>query len=129
MLFPVPAPLLGVPIVRWGDERERLGLDDELRRFARGDYNATFAERHGCPLVGLDISIGVDGEVYPCSQAPILRSEYALGSLRQSSLPTLLEPERLARFAAAVPHPPCRRCWAPSNVPKDVLARLLGEPG
>lgn len=129
MLFPVPLPLFGTPLSRWSEARDQPGLDTELLLYSRGDYNATFAERHGCPLVGMDISIGVDGEIYPCSQAPILKSEYALGSSRQSSLSSLLEPERLARFRDAVPHAPCRRCWAPSNLPRDVLARLLGARG
>lgn len=134
LLFPVPLPFLraGASMADWpelvGSHASELGT--ELERFAGGDYNASFAERFGCPLVGVDISIGVGGEVYPCSQAPILSKQHALGSLRDADLEALLEPSRLAAFAKGVPHAPCRRCWAPSNVQPDVLRALLSSaPG
>lgn len=131
LLFPVPLSLLrlGVPIDAWSslDAAQRAAVQAELVDYARGDYNASFVREHGCPLVGSDASIGVDGEVYPCSQAPILRSEWALGSLREEPLESLLSSERLERFSGGIPRAPCTRCWAPSNVEPSVLDRLLAR--
>jgi radical SAM protein with 4Fe4S-binding SPASM domain len=131
VVLPIPLPFLehGVPPERWGLEasRYREALDDELDRFCHGMHNQGFVERYGCPLVGTDVSVGVSGELYPCSQAPILKSEFALGSLREASVSALLEGSRLAEFRAAVPHAPCRRCWAPSNVEPAALVRAMRE--
>jgi radical SAM protein with 4Fe4S-binding SPASM domain len=131
LLFPVPLSLLrlGVSTDGWSrlEGPELAAVRGELADFARGDYNARFVREHGCPLVGCDASIGVDGEVYPCSQAPILQSQWALGSLRDTPLAELLSQERSSQFSRGIPHAPCSRCWAPSNVEPSVLDRLLGR--
>lgn len=129
VMLPVPLPLLeaGVPPERW-DEAAVVSSDAvraELERFSRGDHNRSFVERHGCPLVGRDLTIGVAGDVYPCSQAPIIKREYALGNVRERSLASLLGGPELAEFSRGVPHAPCTRCWAPSNVPRPVLRGLF----
>ena len=127
VVLPVPPALLGarVPPSRWGEHAQELraAFDD----YARGDYNRAFVERHGCPLVGVDVSLGVGGEVYPCSQAPALQPAFVVGQLREQRLSDVLAGEALARFSAGVPHAPCARCWAPSNVERPRLARLLSE--
>jgi radical SAM protein with 4Fe4S-binding SPASM domain len=133
VVLPVPLPLLiaRVPKAAWGEARARFGdaLDRELDRYAVGDYNRSFVERCGCPLVGVDVTIGVGGEVYPCSQAPALRPEYVVGDLRSADLGAILEGASLSAFRAGVPHAPCARCWAPSNVERGRLERLLGALG
>jgi len=101
-------------------------LKAELDRFARGDHNASFVKRHGCPLVGRDITIGVAGDAHPCSQAPIIKRRFSLGNLREQSLRKILESDALTAFGRGVPHAPCTRCWAPSNVPRSVLEGILG---
>ncbi|RYE83485.1 MAG: radical SAM/SPASM domain-containing protein [Myxococcales bacterium] len=129
VVLPVPFPLQAarVPPTRWGAEAPRLRaeLDVEFERYTVGDYNRGFVERCGCPLVGLDLSIGVGGEVYPCSQSPILQPEFAIGDLTTTSLADILAGEPLRAFAAAVPHAPCTRCWAPSNLPRGRLLEVL----
>lgn len=129
IVLPVPLPFLeaGTPPRRWGVEgarhRDRLAL--EFDDYARGDYNAAFVTRHGCPLVGIDVTIGVGGEVHPCSQAPIIQPRYVVGDLRRAHLADVLAGEALVRFRDAVPEPPCRRYWAPSNVPTELLRRVV----
>jgi radical SAM protein with 4Fe4S-binding SPASM domain len=132
VMLPVPLPLLEarVPPERW-DERGITSSDsvrDELARFARGDHNRGFVERYGCPLVGRDITIGVAGDVHPCSQAPIIKRDFVLGNVRQRSVASLLNGPELAEFQRKIPHAPCARCWAPSNVPRPVLDALLRKP-
>jgi hypothetical protein len=130
VVLPTPVCFLeaGVPPARFGHEAKRLrdALDAELSDYARGDYNAAFSARHGCPLVGYDASIGVGGGVHPCSQAPILQDAYVLGSVREASIGAILD-GAAEGFRAGVPHPPCRRCWAPSNVPPALLHRALAR--
>lgn len=129
LLFPVPLPFLqrDLPVAKWDVAPSELGpaVAAELSRYAIGDYNASFVERFGCPLVGRDATLGVDGAVYGCSQAPIIRPEHVIGSVLESDLGDVLESQRLLSFQRAVPHAPCRRCWAPSNVPAGLLAALL----
>ena len=130
VVLPVPLPVLerGLPIAHWdlagaewAEEVRR-----ELERFARGDHNASFVAQHGCPLAGRDVTIGVNGEVHPCSQAPILKPEHVVGHVRDG-LSAVLASERARAFVEGVPHAPCRRCWAPSNVPRDELRRLVAR--
>ena len=130
VVLPVPLPFLerGLPIAHWdlagaewAEEVRR-----ELERFARGDHNASFVAQHGCPLAGRDVTIGVNGEVHPCSQAPILKPEHVVGHVRDG-LSAVLASERARAFVEGVPHAPCRRCWAPSNVPRDELRRLVAR--
>ncbi len=133
VVLPVPLPYLeaGIPPARWGSARDehRAALDQELDRYARGMHNQGFVEKYGCPLVGVDVSIGVGGEVYPCSQAPILKQPYRLGSLREASVSAILDGDSFRRFEAGVPHEACRRCWAPSNVePATLRARIARRP-
>lgn len=133
VVLPTPVPLLAsrTPPRRWGDAwtgGERVELAAEMERYARGDHNATFVARHGCPLVGQDVVIGVGGEVHPCSQAPIIHPSYVVGNVRAQPLREILEGDALRDFAAKVPHAPCGRCWAPSNVPREALAKLFTSP-
>lgn len=131
VVLPVPLPLLalGVPPERWGDEsvRSSAPVRAEVELFSRGEHNRSFVTRHGCPLVGRDISIGVSGDVHPCSQAPILKSAHVLGNVTRESLAEILAGPRLREFADRVPHAPCIRCWAPSNAPREVLAETLAR--
>jgi sulfatase maturation enzyme AslB (radical SAM superfamily) len=132
VVLPVPLPFLTeeLPPRLWNlhAARHRAALDEEFDRYARGDYNTSFVTRHGCPLIGTDISIGVDGSVFPCSQAPVLQPRHALGSLVTDRLADLLSGERLRAFRAAVPHAICHRCHAPSNVQRPALRALLRRP-
>lgn len=133
VVLPVPYPLLAarIPPVRWGEigkSRSRVEVLSELERSSRGEHNATFVRKHGCPLVGIDVVIGVSGEVHPCSQAPIIDPRYVVGNIKSQSLGEVLSGDALARFREGVPHAPCTRCWAPSNVPRDVLVKLLAKP-
>lgn len=130
VVLPVPYPLLaaGLPPSRWADLPADLlaSVREELGLYSKGEYNRTFVRRHGCPLVGIDIVIGVGGEVHPCSQAPIINPRYVIGNVRQKPLAEILDSTELDRFAQGVPHAPCTRCWAPSNIPRPTLARLSG---
>ena len=133
VVLPVPLPLLSarIPPIRWGEvgkSRARTEVLAELERSSRGEHNATFVRRHGCPLVGIDVVIGVGGEIHPCSQAPIIDPKYVVGNVKTQPLADILAGEALANFRARVPHAPCTRCWAPSNVPRDMLVRLLARP-
>ena len=131
IVLPIPFPLLArqLPVASWAelDEALLLSVRKELELFTKGEFNRTFVERVGCPLVGIDVVIGVSGKVHPCSQAPIIQPEYVIGDLKSESLAEILDGEPLEKFAANMPHPPCRRCWAPSNIPRDTLTRLLRE--
>jgi MoaA/NifB/PqqE/SkfB family radical SAM enzyme len=131
VVLPIPFPFLRDRIHprAWAEAaaRYRAEIDVELERYSRGDYNRAFVERCGCPLVGVDISIGVGGEVHPCSQAPALRGEYVVGDLKRASLSDVLAGDALAAFAAGVPHAPCTRCWAPSNVERGRLLRVVQD--
>jgi len=131
VVLPVPFPFLraGTPPRAWGEAAARFrdGLHRELELYARGEYNRTFVEACGCPLVGTDISIGVGGEVYPCSQAPALQAEYVVGNVKDAHLEEVLAGQALAKFAAGVPHAPCTRCWAPSNVERGRLLEVLRD--
>lgn len=131
VILPVPLPFLeaGLPPSRWGEEAPRFGdsVSAELDRYTRGDYNRSFVERYGCPLVGVDVSIGVGGEVYPCSQAPALQPAYVVGDLRSEPLSQILAGQALRAFEAKVPHSPCSRCWAPSNIERRRLRQLVSE--
>ncbi len=134
IVLPIPYPLLAseLPVLSWADldAATLSSVRNELELFARGEFNKTFVNRVGCPLVGIDVVIGVSGKVHPCSQAPIIQPEYVVGDLRAESLSSILDGERLAAFKANMPHPPCQRCWAPSNIPRDLLRTLLAEqPG
>ncbi len=100
----------------------------ELELYSRGEHNATFVRRHGCPLVGKDVVIGVGGEIHPCSQAPIIHPRWVVGNIKSQPLSDILSGAALRDFEAHVPHAPCTRCWAPSNVPRDVLVTLLAKP-
>lgn len=130
VVLPIPLPLLtaGIHPGAWGTHSARLRdeIAAELDRYAAGDFNRSFVTRFGCPLVGVDVSIGVGGEVYPCSQAPAIQPAYVVGDLRRESLADVLGGAALRAFAAAVPHAPCSRCWAPSNVERARLAQLVG---
>jgi radical SAM protein with 4Fe4S-binding SPASM domain len=133
VMLPIPLPLLEarIPPERW-DERAVTSSDvvrAELERFSRGDHNRAFVERYGCPLVGRDITVGVAGDVHPCSQAPIIKREYVLGNVKERSLQSLLDGPELAEFAERMPHAPCHRCWAPSNVPREVLDVVVPRRG
>jgi radical SAM protein with 4Fe4S-binding SPASM domain len=129
VVLPVPFPFLRTrtPPRSWGDvaAQHRAELNREFDLFARGEYNRTFVERCGCPLVGVDVSIGVGGEVYPCSQAPALQPAYVVGNLKDASLSDVLAGEALKKFGADLPHAPCSRCWAPSNVERGRLAQIV----
>jgi MoaA/NifB/PqqE/SkfB family radical SAM enzyme len=129
VVLPVPVPLIAarLPPARWGDAPAslRAEIDAELSLYARGEYNATFVRRYGCPLVGMDVVIGVGGEVHPCSQAPIIHPDHVVGNVKTESLASVLDGERIRGFAAGVPHAPCTRCWAPSNVPRETLLQLV----
>jgi radical SAM protein with 4Fe4S-binding SPASM domain len=128
VVLPVPLPFLarGVPIARWDVAAAECGEEvrRELERFSRGDHNASFVAQHGCPLAGRDLTIGVTGEIHPCSQAPILAPEHVVGHVREG-LSAVLASATTRAFVEGIPHAPCRRCWAPSNVPRDQLRRLV----
>lgn len=130
VVLPVPYPFLEaqVPPSRWDEAAAsvRPALDAELALYARGEFNRTFVERCGCPLVGLDIVLGVGGQVHPCSQAPIIHPDYVVGSVKRQPLAEILDGDAVRAFAQGVPHKPCTRCWAPSNVPRDLLVQLTG---
>jgi hypothetical protein len=129
VVLPVPVPFLAarLPPIRWSDPPPELraDLEAELALYARGEYNATFVRRFGCPLVGIDVVIGVGGEVHPCSQPPIIHPDHVVGNVKTESLAAILEGEKLRGFGARVPNRPCTRCWAPSNIPRDMLLRLV----
>jgi radical SAM protein with 4Fe4S-binding SPASM domain len=129
VVLPVPFPFLAaqLPPARWGDPPAamRAALEAELALYARGEYNETFVQRCGCPLVGIDVVIGVGGEIHPCSQPPIIHSDYVVGNVKTESLADILAGEKLRAFSAGVPQAPCTRCWAPSNIPRDALLRLV----
>ena len=131
VVLPVPLPFLveGLPPRLWNlhADRHRAALDAEFERYTRGDYNASFVARYGCPLVGTDISIGIDGLVYPCSQAPVLQPHHAIGSLTDATLAEVLEGAGLRNFRGGVPHPICTRCHAPSNIQRPTLRAILGS--
>ncbi len=131
VVLPVPYPLLaaGIPPARWDALPLALSsaLTTEFGLYSRGDYNHTFVRKCGCPLVGNDVVIGVGGEVHPCSQAPIIQPDYVIGNIKDHSLDEILDGELLRGFSAGVPHPPCSRCWAPSNVPREVLTRIVAK--
>ena len=107
-VLPAPFPFLAaqVPPRQWGQAaaRARDAFDRELELYAAGDCNRTFVERCGCPLVGVDISIGVGGQVHPCSQAPALQPEFVMGDLKRDRLSDVLTGQPLAAFGRAVPH-------------------------
>jgi MoaA/NifB/PqqE/SkfB family radical SAM enzyme len=130
VVLPIPYPLLAarVPPARWGQlgPAARAEVALELEKLSRGEHNATFVEKHGCPLVGIDVVIGVGGEVHPCSQGPIIHPSYVVGNVKTHSLGEILHGEALRAFAGGVPHAPCTRCWAPSNVPRETLLQLTG---
>lgn len=130
VVLPVPFPFLAARTKpsQWGVPLAapvRAELDHELELYSRGEYNATFVERCGCPLVGTDVVIGVAGDLHPCSQPPIIQPQFVLGNVRHETIGDLLRGEALQRFAAGVPQSPCTRCWAPSNIPREVLIPLL----
>ena len=131
IVLPTPQPLLeaGLHPVQWGfaAARHRRALQKEFEHYARGDYNASFVRRYGCPLVGKDIVIGVGGEIHPCSQAPIIHPRYVVGNVKDQTISEILEGEKLAAFRADVPHDPCLRCWAPSNIPRETLTSLMAQ--
>jgi len=128
VVLPIPFALLAAstPKHAWGSI-ERKSIEEDLDRFAVGDYNRTFVERCGCPLVGVDISIGVGGEVHPCSQAPILNPSHVIGNVKHARLDEILASDALETFRKGVPHAPCTRCWAPSNVERERLIRVVRE--
>lgn len=132
VVLPVPYPFLAgqVPLARWGEAAVgvRDELDAEFERYARGEFNRSFVERCGCPIVGMDIVLGVGGQVHPCSQAPIIHPDYVVGNVKTASLADIVDGDAVRAFAEGVPHKPCVRCWAPSNVPRDVLVRLTAAP-
>ena len=129
VVLPVPLPFLAsqLPPSRWGDPPPamRAEIEAELSLYARGEYNATFVRRYGCPLVGIDVVIGVGGEIHPCSQPPIIHPDYVVGNVKTESLDAILAGEKLRTFGAGVPQAPCTRCWAPSNIPRETLIRLV----
>ncbi len=130
LVFPIPLAFLreGRPPGSWGDQftdEEEGELEESFARYAEGDYNQAFVSRYGCPLVGRDITIGVGGEVYPCSQAPIIKPSFVVGDARMGGLSRSLRSEKMERFSGTVPHAPCDRCWAPSNTPRAILEKLL----
>jgi radical SAM protein with 4Fe4S-binding SPASM domain len=131
VVLPVPYPFLAaqVPPIRWAEAARSEGVREELLAelalYARGEYNATFVRRCGCPLVGIDVVIGVGGEIHPCSQGPIIHPRYVVGNVRTKPLAEILSGEELRAFGASVPNAPCTRCWAPSNVPRETLLRLV----
>ncbi|MCA9643567.1 MAG: radical SAM protein [Polyangiaceae bacterium] len=131
LVFPVPLPLLSrrVPIERWSAEEVDETLLAEFEAYSRGAYNERFVSRFGCPLVGSDLTIGVGGQIYPCSQAPIIKDEYSLGSVHDVKLSDVLAGGAIKRFREAIPHAPCSRCWAPSNVPRATLDALFARSG
>ena len=133
VVLPVPFPFLAaqLPPSKWGDAPSsvRAELDAELALYARGEYNATFVRRCGCPLVGIDVVVGVGGEVHPCSQAPIIHPSYVVGNVKRQSLADILAGDALAAFGASVPNAPCTRCWAPSNIPRERLVELVARSG
>lgn len=131
VVLPVPLAFLeshAAPIT-WNSpaKHDRSRLDADFDRFAVGDFNRSFVERCGCPLVGIDVSIGVGGDVHPCSQAPILQDAYVVGNVKNASVEEIMASEAMAAFGRGVPHAPCTRCWAPSNVPRDRLLRVVRE--
>ena len=131
VVLPVPFALLaeGAPPRTWNEAatRHRTAIDADFDLFARGDYNRTFVERRGCPLIGTDVTIGVGGDVHPCSQAPIIQREYVVGNVKHARIDDILASAALAKFRDGVPHAPCTRCWAPSNVERDRLLRVVRE--
>jgi radical SAM protein with 4Fe4S-binding SPASM domain len=123
VVLPVPFAFLvdRVPHAAWNVAAVTRDLD----RFAAGDHNRSFVERCGCPLVGIDVSIGVQGEIYPCSQAPILQDRFVIGNVKSDRLDEVLHGRALEDFRSGVPHAPCVRCWAPSNVPRERLLEVV----
>lgn len=133
VVLPVPYPLLAarIPPIKWGELQGDLRAEviAELLPFSRGEHNATFVRRHGCPLPGKDIVIGVSGEIHPCSQAPIIHPRWVIGNVKEAPLAEILAGEALRAFAAGVPNAPCTRCWAPSNIPRETLVELTSRRG
>jgi radical SAM protein with 4Fe4S-binding SPASM domain len=128
LIFPIPLPWFkqGIPKERWGDDPASLpSITHELELYAQGRYNASFVNQYGCPLAGSDITIGADGALLPCSQAPIIKPEFSIGSLVEDDLSTLLESEKMSSFRAHIPHAPCEKCWAPSNIEPSLMRQLL----
>ncbi len=70
-------------------------LDRELTLFSAGEYNRTFVERCGCPLVGVDVVIGVGGQIHPCSQAPIIKPQFVVGNVKSSALEDILQDDMI----------------------------------
>lgn len=132
VVLPVPFPFLAAqtPPARWAEVAPsvRAELDLELDHYARGAFNHTFVERCGCPLVGIDIVVGVGGQIHPCSQAPIIHPDYVVGNVRDTPLAQILEGDAIRLFSKGIPHKPCTRCWAPSNVPRATLTQLTRAP-
>ncbi len=130
VVLPIPLPFLEAAIrpSQWGARSvDHEALDREIELFSRGLYNQGFVERYGCPLARVDVSVGVSGEVYPCSQAPILKLQHRLGSVRDASVSSILDGEPMQRFRAGIPHAPCGRCWAPSNIEPRVLSACFAR--
>ena len=129
VVLPVPLPFLvgRVPPSRWGEAAPamRAELEAEFSLYAQGEYNASFVRRFGCPLVGIDVVIGVSGENPSVSQPPIIHPDYVIGNVKEQSLEAILGGERLRQFAEGVPNAPCTRCWAPSNIPRETLLRMV----
>jgi radical SAM protein with 4Fe4S-binding SPASM domain len=123
VVLPVPFSFLvdRVPHAAWNVG----AVSRDLDRFAVGDHNRSFVERCGCPLVGIDVSIGVQGEIHPCSQAPILQDRFVVGNVKSARLDDVLRGEAIDAFRRGIPHAPCVRCWAPSNVPRERLLEVV----
>ena len=108
-------------------ERARVRIE-ELRLVGfRAFENARLTLDDMTVLVGLDVVIGVGGEVHPCSQAPIIDRRWSVGNVKSQPLADILEGPALRDFQSKLPHPPCTRCWAPSNIPRDALVELLAR--
>lgn len=123
LVLPTPVAFLArrVPPERW---TRVPGLDAELDDFATGHYNRAYANAHGCPIAGGDLTIGFSGEVYPCSQPAVIQPEFVVGDLMRETLAEILAGPRLAAFREGIPHRVCLRCEAPSNLPGGLPAAL-----
>lgn len=133
LVNPMPVPLLsrGIPIAEW-DRLEPAVAEELAGHFGdigRGDYNRAFSQAFACPLIGVDILIGADCEVYGCSQFPVLRRDLAIGNLRDDPLESILRSQAFDRFQSGFPHAICKRCCAPSNVESGALRRMFQQSG
>lgn len=124
-ILPTPWVLREIPPHRWS-QVESSELEKELGEYAQGSYNKIFYSKVGCLVVGNDITIGPEGEVYPCSQPSILAPEYSIGNIITTPLERIIMGVEMKTFIEKMPHPCCFTCCAPSNS-EDPREYFIGQ--